>query len=166
MIKQNLSKQDKNVPLHRIFNNTLYNNNMGWHQIYKHKKSIYVFMWAIISLVSSYSSIIKGDFSFIEIGDFQCDIIAPLLMWTVAFFADYIYTISMVNPKNEELDKSWTQKTYISICFIFIILTVSSYHNDSVIIRIIWITLLFYNIIRLKVASLNIIRPRIAIKTV
>ena len=73
----------------------------------EHKKGIYVFMWATISLLSSYNSIIKGDFSFLSEDDFSCKIVTPLLIWTVAFFADYIYTISTVTP-DEELDKDWT----------------------------------------------------------
>ena len=131
----------------------------------EYKKGIYVFMWAAISLVSSYNSIIKGDFGFLHEKDFSCEIITPLLIWTVAFFADYIYTISTVTP-NEELDKDWTQNTYISICCIFIILIISAYHHESVCIRVVWMVLLFINIIRLKIASLSIIRPKIQLKTV
>lgn len=131
----------------------------------EHKKGIYVFMWAAISLLSSYNSIIKGDFSFLSEDDFSCKIVTPLLIWTVAFFADYIYTISTVTP-NEELDKDWTQNTYISICSIFIILIISSYHHESICIKIVWMVLLFINIIRLKIASLSIIRPKVQLKTV
>ena len=131
----------------------------------EYKKGIYVFMWAAISLLSSYNSIIKGDFGFLHEKDFSCEIITPLLIWTVAFFADYIYTISTVTP-NEELDKDWTQNTYISICCIFIILIISAYHHESVCIRVVWMVLLFINIIRLKIASLSIIRPKIQLKTV
>ena len=44
----------------------------------EHKKGIYVFMWATISLLSSYNSIIKGDFSFLSEDDFSCKIVTPL----------------------------------------------------------------------------------------
>ena len=133
--------------------------------IRKHKKGIYVFLWAVISLISSYNGIIKWDFSFITQNSCACEIYTPLLIWTVAFFADYIYTISFVSP-NEELDKKWTQNTYISICCIFIILVMSAYYHKTDCIKVIWMLLLFYNMIRLKIASLSIIRPEVPVKSV
>lgn len=134
--------------------------------ISKHKKTIYVIMWGLISLLSSYKDLIRIDVRFITEGDFYCDIITPLLIWTIAFFADYIYTISTVNLQKEELDKDWTQGTYISICLIFVILVLSLHYHEGFLSRVIWILLLFFNIIRLKIASLNIIRERIELRTV
>lgn len=133
-------------------------------QINTIKKWIYVTIWTIISLVSSYNTILDCDFSFIKKGDFYREIIAPLLIWALAFFADYIFTISTINEEKEELDKRWTQKSYISIGLIFFILLLGIYYNNVWYIRTIWIIALFYNIISLKVASLNIVRPVVKIK--
>lgn len=130
-----------------------------------YKTPVYLLAWGTISLVSSFNDILKLDFSFIEKNDFHCGIIAPLLIWIIAFFFDYVYTVSKIG-NNEELDKKWTQTAYEIICFIFVVLLLSYYHHDSLILRSIWMGLLFCGIMFLKAASLNIIRPRVELRTV
>jgi hypothetical protein len=130
-----------------------------------YKTPVYLFAWGAISLISSFNNILKLDFSFIEKNDFHCGIIAPLLIWIIAFFFDYVYTVSKIG-NNEELDKEWTQRAYEIICFIFVVLLLSLYHHGSLVLRLIWMGLLYCGIILLKSASLNIIRPRVELKTV
>lgn len=56
------------------------------------KNIVYTLFWTIVSLVSSFNQIIssihkivKGDFSPITNEDFYTKIIAPLLIWIIAF---------------------------------------------------------------------------------
>lgn len=127
------------------------------------RKIMYVSLWGMVSLTSSYNDIIKLDFKFIETGDFYKDIIAPLLIWTLAFFVDYIYTISNIEDKKELLDKNWSQCSYSSIGFIFVVLLISIFHHDTILSRTICMACLFFNMMSLKVSSLYVVRPIINI---
>ena len=50
------------------------------------KNLTYVIIWGIVSLLSSYNDIIRWEFDFIDSDTYYETIIAPLLIWTIAFF--------------------------------------------------------------------------------
>ena len=129
------------------------------------KNILYILIWAVVSLVSSFNEILEWDFGFFNEVDFYCGIAAPLLIWIVAFFADYIYTISMIQ-EGQELDKSWTRYTYMVIMCIFMVLVISTFHHETVLIRLIWCISLFVCIVLLKTASLYVIRTTVNLKAV
>lgn len=133
---------------------TIYNKNLLFI-----RKTLYVLLWGAVSLISSYNDIISLNFKFIETELFYEKIIAPLLIWTLAFFVDYIYTISMLEDKIEKLDKKWSQCSHLAIGLIFVILLLSIFHHDGAFIRTIWMGGLFVSMMSLKVASLNVVRP-------
>lgn len=130
-----------------------------------YKTPLYLIAWGVISLVSSYNDILKLDFSFIKNREFYCGILGPLMIWIIAFFIDYIYTISKIE-EDEELDKKWTRATYEILCVILGTILLSFYHHDALTTRLLWMTILFVGIILLKAASLCIIRPSKKIRTV
>ena len=52
---------------------------------------IYVIFWALIAMVSSYTCAIEcWNLDFINDSNFHGHILAPLLIWIIAFFTDYI----------------------------------------------------------------------------
>lgn len=130
-----------------------------------YKTPLYLVAWGVISLVSSFNEILELDFSFVENKEFYCEILGPLMIWIIAFFIDYVYTISKIE-EDEELDKKWTRTTYEILCVIFGTILLSFYHHDALIARLLWMVILFIGIISLKAASLCIVRPNKKIRTV
>lgn len=134
-------------------------NSTSWHNI------IYIIIWAIVSMVSSFNGVLEGDFSFICTGDFYKDLMTPLLVWVIAFFADYVYTISALDRKKQELDVKWTQNSYIFIGLIFVILLLSIRLQGEY-ARTIWVVALFLCMMGLKTASLFVVRPVVRLAAV
>lgn len=95
------------------------------------KNIVYTLFWAIVSLVSSFNQIIssihkivKGDFSPITDEDFYTKIIAPLLIWIIAFFVDFLYQLWTIG-KNEQLNPTWIKASYFAIFSVFVTLLIS-----------------------------------------
>ena len=69
---------------------------------------IYVIFWGIISFISSFIDVLDWDFCKIVNGDLLNDIFSPLLIWIIAFFGDYLYTIFALNKKTHILNEFCT----------------------------------------------------------
>lgn len=137
---------------------------------YTAKNAVYVLLWAVVSLVSSFNQIIpsfqdicSGKFSAILGGDFYTDIVAPLLIWIVAFFVDTLYQLWTVG-KNEELNKCWIKLANGVICSVFGILVFGIFYHDTDMQKTISVIGLFASVILLKISSLYVISPSFEIE--
>lgn len=126
---------------------------------------MYVLLWAIVSLVSSFNQIIPsmrdvchGDFSSVLGGDFYTQIIAPLLLWIVAFFVDTLYKLWTIG-KDEMLNKSWVKLSNIVICLVFAVLVFGCYYHETAGQKAISVVWLFVSIILLKTSALYVVSP-------
>lgn len=129
------------------------------------KNLTYVIIWGIVSLLSSYNDIIRWEFDFIDSDTYYETIIAPLLIWTIAFFVDYVYRIWTIGD-NEELSSGWVQCSNVTIFAIFVTLLFSIFYHDNVYMKVIWIIFMFLNLILLKTTSLCVIRPVVKLKKI
>lgn len=134
------------------------------------KNSVYVLLWAVISLVSSYNKIIPSinelfncNFSSIIGGDFYINVIAPLLIWVVAFFIDYLYQLWTIG-KNERLNVVWVKLTYFIICLVFVVLLISFFYHETDTQKGISVIFLFISMILLKISALYVISPSFEIE--
>lgn len=78
---------------------------------------IYTTAWFIISLVSAFNEYIPctGDFcslakdiSELTIGDFLQKLVAPTLIWGIAFYIDYIYSL-LEYDENKQVERKGTK---------------------------------------------------------
>ena len=122
------------------------------------KKCVYVFVWGIISFVSSFSGVLQGEFSFITKNDIEKTIFAPVLLWSVAFFADYIYEICKLKDGVQKLDKTWSVISYVVIEIILLALLLNVF-VDATWWRIISIIIIFLSMMTLKASSLYVLCP-------
>lgn len=126
---------------------------------------IYVVFWGIISFISSFVDVLKLDFSKVINGDLLNDIFTPLLIWIIAFFGDYLYTVFSINKKTHILNENWTRATYVLVEILFVIFLLSI-HVTSVKIRIISIVALYLCMIGLKTSSLHVLCPRQKVESI
>lgn len=122
------------------------------------KKSVYVIVWGIISFVSSFSDILHGEFSFVTINDIEKRVFAPVLLWSIAFFADYIYEISKLKDGVQKLDKTWSIVSYVMIEVILLALLLNVF-IDATWWRIMSIVVIFLSMMTLKASSLYVLCP-------
>ena len=126
---------------------------------------IYVVFWGIISFISSFVDVLKLDFSKVINGDLLNDIFTPLLIWIIAFFGDYLYTVFSINKKTHILNENWTRATYVLVEILFVIFLLSI-HVTSVKIRIISIVALYLCMMGLKTSSLHALCPRQKVESI
>lgn len=122
------------------------------------RKLLYVLVWGIVSFLSSFTEVLKGDLSFIKKEDINEAIFAPVLIWAIAFFVDYIYVVGQLNEKEQKLDKSWTIVSYLMILLILLTLLANVYYNQM------WwrwtsLGVVYACFMTLKTSSLYVVRP-------
>lgn len=122
------------------------------------KKAFYILTWGFISFISSFANVLSGEFSFISMSDISKTVFAPVLIWSVAFFADYIYEISKLVEGRQILDKCWTIVSYVAIEIILLALLINVF-NDAIWWRITSIVLIFISMMTLKASSLYVLCP-------
>lgn len=132
---------------------------------YTIKNIVYILLWAIVSLVSSFNQIIpsikdlcKGDFSCIIDGDFYTGVIAPLLIWIIAFFIDYLYQLWTIG-NNERMNEFWVKLSNFVICMVFVVLVISFFNHSTVMQQTISVICLFVSMILLKISALYVVSP-------
>lgn len=133
--------------------------------VFTMKNIVYILFWAIVSLVSSFNQIIpsihkiiKGDFSPITNEDFYTKIIAPLLIWIIAFFVDFLYQLCTVG-KNEQLNPFYIKTSYVAIFVVFVTLVISFFFHSNECQKTVYIGCLFSCIILLKISALYVVSP-------
>ena len=133
------------------------------------KNIIYISLWAIVSLISSFNQIIpsfrqiiNGNYSVIFKGDFYIQIIAPLLIWCIAFFVDYLYQIWTMGAK-ETLNKGWIAISNIAIIVIILLVLGIFYHENINDKRNILIGLMTC-MITLKISALYVVSPSFSVE--
>ncbi|MBO4955598.1 MAG: hypothetical protein J6C77_04270 [Muribaculaceae bacterium] len=124
---------------------------------------VYILFWGIISFVSSFSGILEGNFDFFDRSSDATRAYAPVCIWIIAFFGDYIYTIHTMDSERQFIHQKWTEITYVLIEIIFIVSLISLFYHTSV-WRTISLIILFISIIGLKAASLCVVAPRVRLQ--
>ena len=129
------------------------------------KNIIYILLWTIVSLVSSYNQIIpsiqelwEGDLSSILCGIFYTDIIAPLLIWIIAFFVDYLYQLWTIG-NNEKLNTVWVKASNLAILIVFIVLVIGFFHHENIYQKTNSVICLLLCMILLKTSALYVVTP-------
>ena len=122
------------------------------------KKIVYIFVWGLISFISSFTDVLKGEFSFVTLSDISKTVFAPVLIWSIAFFADYIYEISKMVEGKQKLNKSWTIISYVTIEIILLSLLVNVF-KDAIWWRVTSIVVIFISMMTLKASSLYVLCP-------
>ena len=118
----------------------------------------YVLFWGVISFVSSFSNVLENNWSFVTAEDIDKVWFSPILIWAIAFFGEYIYTIFTMNENTQKLDKKWTIRSYAMIEIILTTLLLGIYVNDE------WwrwssLIILYGSMMILKAASLYVVCP-------
>ena len=97
--------------------------------------------------------------------DLLKDIYSPIFIWIIAFFGDYLYTLSSLNKETQILDSRWTLVSYIAIICIFINFLIGIYWECDL-GRCVSMVGLFICMLGLKAASLYVLCPRQRVITV
>lgn len=126
---------------------------------------IYVIFWGIISFISSFIDVLDWDFSKIVNGDLLNDIFSPLLIWIIAFFGDYLYTIFALNKKTHILNEFWTKISYVLVELLFVILLLSI-HITGNCPRIVCMVAIYMCMMGLKTSSLYALCPRQKVESI
>lgn len=121
-------------------------------------KGVYVLVWGIISFVSSFMDILHSDFSFITVDNITTTVFPPVLIWSIAFFVDYIYEIGKLDESKQRLSKTWTIISYLMIVIILLSLLINVF-CENLVWRIVCVTLIFLSMMALKTSSLYVLRP-------
>lgn len=125
----------------------------------------YILFWGIISFISSFSFVLEQEWNKIFSGDLLKDIYSPIFIWIIAFFGDYLYTLSSLNKETQILDSRWTLVSYIAIICIFINFLIGIYWECDL-GRCVSMVGLFICMLGLKAASLYVLCPRQRVITV
>lgn len=118
----------------------------------------YVLFWGVVSFVSSFSNVLENDWSFVTAEDIDKVMFSPILIWAIAFFGEYIYTIYTMNEQTQKLDKKWTIRSYAMIEIILATLLICIYVSDE------WwkwlsLVIVYGCMMTLKAASLYVVCP-------
>lgn len=126
---------------------------------------IYVIFWGVISFISSFIDVLDWKFDKIVNGDLLNDIFSPLLIWIIAFFGDYLYTVFALNKKTHILDEKWTRISYVLVEILFVILLLSIHWTGDC-GRIVCMLALYGCMIGLKTSSLYALCPRQKVESI
>lgn len=133
-------------------------NNKKYLEIKYMGKIIYIAVWGIISFFSSFTCILKGDFTFITAEDISQAIFAPILIWAIAFFTDYIFVISQMDNNTHRLNKCWSITSYVVIDVILSALLINVFVSETW-WRWLSITIIYLGMMLLKASSLYVVCP-------
>lgn len=123
-------------------------------------KLAYCAMWVLISVVSSFNCVLKWDWSFLcyqpaDMDQFMTRNIFPFLVWTVAFFIDYLYQLLSSGWINQSaLQRRWWVIVIGCVIVQFIAIGMGIYYFDNTIVRFIIFGLFIAIFLFLKSASL------------
>lgn len=122
------------------------------------QKGVYVLVWGVISFVSSFIDILHGDFSFITVADITKTVFPPVLIWSIAFFVDYIFEIAKLDESKQRLSKTWTIISYLMIVVILLSLLINVF-CANIVWRILCVAVIFLSMMTLKTSSLYVLCP-------
>lgn len=83
----------------------------------------YLITWGLITLISSYN-VVLHDCSFAFLMDMKADynfIIIPLIVWMIAYFIDYVYTIIRKDAWEKISGESVVRASWAMSIFLFLI---------------------------------------------
>ena len=120
---------------------------------------IYILFWVIISFLSSFICVLDNDWRIFVEGDWIKEILTPILVWIIAFFGDYLYTICSIDRKRQIENTFYTKMSYILVEVIFITILLGCHLTENF-GRIICLIILYLCMIGLKATSLFVICPR------
>lgn len=121
--------------------------------------------WGGISFVSSFIGVLEGDFQTIVKGDLLKEIFSPLLVWIIAFFGDYLYTVFALNKNTQILDEKWTKISYVLVEVLFVAFLLSIHLTDRW-ERMVCVGMLYICMMGLKTASLYALCPRQKVESI
>ncbi len=122
-------------------------------------KVIYAFVWILISLVSSFNCLVELKFSFIIeqplcIAEFMRNVIFPLLIWSIAFYTDYLYHVGSLDHNKIVENQGWRLAVIVCVIFQFAIILTSIYWSHVLAVRIAILVMFIIIFMVLKLSSL------------
>lgn len=126
------------------------------------RKIAYCIIWILVSLVSSFPDILKWDWGFVYNNiDLMKAFLSPLVIWSIAYFVDYLYQVWNFNKEKDYEVRAW--RIFVIICVIIELGAIScvihyceDHSNINPIIFVIF-TLIFFV---LKLGSLFAIKEK------
>ena len=126
------------------------------------RKIAYCIIWILVSLVSSFPDILKWDWGFVYNSiDLMKAFLSPLVIWSIAYFVDYLYQVWNFNKEKDYEVRSW--RIAVIICVIIELGAISCVihycgdHSDINPIIFVVFTLIFFV---LKLGSLFAIKEK------
>lgn len=126
------------------------------------RKIAYCIIWILVSLVSSFPDILKWDWGFVYNNiDLMKAFLSPLVIWSIAYFVDYLYQVWNFNKEKDYEVRSW--RIVVIICVIIELGAISCVihycedHSDINPIIFVVFTLIFFV---LKLGSLFAIKEK------
>lgn len=126
------------------------------------RKIAYCMIWILVSLVSSFPDILKWDWGFVYNNiDLMKAFLSPLVIWSIAYFVDYLYQVWNFNKEKDYEVRAW--RIVVIICVIIELGAIScvihyceDHSNINPIIFVVF-TLIFF---ALKLGSLFAIKEK------
>lgn len=126
------------------------------------RKIAYCIIWILVSLVSSFPDILKWDWGFVYNNiDLMKAFLSPLVVWSIAYFVDYLYQVWNFNKEKDYEVRAW--RIVVIICVIIELGAIScvihyceDHSNINPIIFVVF-TLIFF---ALKLGSLFAIKEK------
>lgn len=126
------------------------------------RKIAYCIIWILVSLVSSFPDILKWDWGFVYNNiDLMKAFLSPLVIWSIAYFVDYLYQVWNFNKEKDYEVRAW--RIVVIICIIIELGAIScvihyceDHSNINPIIFVVF-TLIFF---ALKLGSLFAIKEK------
>lgn len=126
------------------------------------RKIAYCIIWILVSLVSSFPDILKWDWGSVYNNiDLMKAFLSPLVIWSIAYFVDYLYQVWNFNKEKDYEVRAW--RIVVIICVIIELGAIScvihyceDHSNINPIIFVVF-TLIFF---ALKLGSLFAIKEK------
>ena len=126
------------------------------------RKIAYCIIWILVSLVSSFPDILKWDWGVVYNNiDLMKAFLSPLVIWSIAYFVDYLYQVWNFNKEKDYEVRAW--RIVVIICVIIELGAIScvihyceDHSNINPIIFVVF-TLIFF---ALKLGSLFAIKEK------
>lgn len=117
---------------------------------------LYIIAWGIVSMVSSFATVLDKGIGYFENAIFKDEFLSPLLIWLVAFLTDLAFSVATLNRERQQFSRLWTSLSYITIIFVIALIITSLYFNGKIFnyIGVAWFLL---GMLALKAESLYIV---------